>query len=344
MTAAYRVNILLLKMSRKQSLSFLAIQGRKRPVSLIREAFQEGSGDDSDSSTSEEGNSTQLGSLEMRMKMLELREREVALRERELKLALREKGVKISSPKPSRKSGRRKKAVKTRSGGLIKPKPPQPPSAAKRAAASSGRRRSVAAIGKPEQFADEDGLKWLPIRDFRNVTNAIEWDDPVQAAALYEQHGIAPNDCIVRSDGAGRSIGAIGLGTNWKGYSAGHHACVNGSVETLRWFVKLPGVDLEQRCRDGINMLQYCKQEQEYVCEHILLEALGHPTTVQGARRKMSRRQSRKPSGVMRRKMSMLAPMKEGGSPRDRKAFFGLSEPKKKHALDVLASATSATL
>ena len=189
---------------------------------------------------------------------------------------------------------------------------PAPASAAQRAAAASSRRKSlaVAASDLPQHaqhFAEVEGIKWLPQRDFRRLANAIEWDDAATCAEMFELHGIETNDCIIRSDGVGRQMGAIGLGANWIGYTTGHHACTNGSVNVLKWFVALPDAHLESRCREGKAMLDYAEEAEEFHCEHIVKQALGLPTTFKVAQRKMSRRKSRIPCGAERRRMASLA-------------------------------------
>jgi hypothetical protein len=172
---------------------------------------------------------------------------------------------------------------------------PAPASAAQRAAAASSHRKSlaVAASNLPphaQQFAEVDGTKWLPQRDFRRLANAIEWDDVATCAEMFELYSIETNDCVISSDGVGRHVGAIGLGANWIGYTAGHHASTNGSVNVLKWFVALPDAHLESRCRDGKTMIDYAEAAEEFHCEHIVKQALGLPSTFKVAQRKMSRR------------------------------------------------------
>ena len=182
-------------------------------------------------------------------------------------------------------------------------------SAAQRAAAASHRRKASAvtctrtctAADLPphaQQFAELEGIKWLPQREFRRLANAIEWDDVATCSEMFELHAIKTNDCIIHSEGAGRQMGAFGLGANWIGYTAGHHACNNGSVNVLKWFVAIPDVHLESRCRDGKTMVDYAEETEEFHCEHIVKKALGLPSRYKVEQRKMSRRRAGRMASV----------------------------------------------
>jgi len=116
-----------------------------------------------------------------------------------------------------------------------------------------------------KEFAQLPGLHQVTKEQWKSIKNAIEWDELDKLKAIYAELRIEINNNpyynpIIETRGRRRqSSAAIGLGTNWKGYGACHHAAASSSPKVLAWCLSQEALNITGRCREGLTILRYAE-------------------------------------------------------------------------------------